>query len=83
MQAAQGSVELTVTEAARRTQIVAAAIESVAELGYARASLAKIADRAAWTRGPAPAAERWARTMVESTLTVQVRCGEHGRDQYS
>jgi AcrR family transcriptional regulator len=51
MQAEKSSTELavnalTVTEAARRTQIVAAAIETVAELGYARASFAKIADRA-------------------------------------
>ncbi|MFB9659809.1 TetR/AcrR family transcriptional regulator [Glycomyces mayteni] len=46
MQAEKSTVELTVTEAARRTQIVAAAIETVAELGYARASFAKIADRA-------------------------------------
>jgi AcrR family transcriptional regulator len=46
MQADKSSTELTVTEAARRTQIVAAAIETVAELGYARASFAKIADRA-------------------------------------
>jgi len=36
----------TVTEAARRTQIVTAAIETIAELGYARASYAQIAKRA-------------------------------------
>jgi AcrR family transcriptional regulator len=46
MQAEKSSTELTVTEAARRTQIVSAAIATVAELGYARASFAKIADRA-------------------------------------
>lgn len=38
--------ELTFTEAARRKQIVAAAIETIAELGYARASFAQIAKRA-------------------------------------
>jgi AcrR family transcriptional regulator len=36
----------TFTEAARRAQIVAAAIETVAEVGYARASFAQIAKRA-------------------------------------
>lgn len=46
MQTDMSSTELTVTEAARRRQIVAAAIETVAELGYARASFAKIAARA-------------------------------------
>jgi AcrR family transcriptional regulator len=37
---------LTFTEAARRKQIVAAAIETIAELGYAKASFARIAKRA-------------------------------------
>ncbi|MBP2325741.1 AcrR family transcriptional regulator [Kibdelosporangium banguiense] len=37
---------LTFTEAARRKQIVAAAIEVIAELGYVRASFAQIAKRA-------------------------------------
>ena len=36
----------TFTESARRTQIVQAAIETLAELGYARASYAQIAKRA-------------------------------------
>ena len=36
----------TVTEQARRAQIVAAAIETIAELGYTRASFAQIAKRA-------------------------------------
>ena len=36
----------TLTEQARRTQIVAAAIETIAELGYTRASFAQIAKRA-------------------------------------
>lgn len=36
----------TFTETARRAQIVAAAIETIAELGYARASFAQIAKRA-------------------------------------
>jgi AcrR family transcriptional regulator len=41
-----GSPELTFTEAARRKQIVAGAIETIADLGYARASFAQIAKRA-------------------------------------
>ncbi|HEU5015592.1 MAG TPA: TetR/AcrR family transcriptional regulator [Roseiflexaceae bacterium] len=36
----------TVTEQARRSQIIAAAMETIAELGYARASFAQIAKRA-------------------------------------
>jgi AcrR family transcriptional regulator len=36
----------TVTEDARRKQIVAAAIETIAEVGYAKASFARIAERA-------------------------------------
>ena len=36
----------TLTEQARRTQIIAAAIETIAALGYARASFAQIAKRA-------------------------------------
>jgi AcrR family transcriptional regulator len=36
----------TITEQARRTQIVAAAIESIGELGYGKASFAQIAKRA-------------------------------------
>lgn len=40
------STRRTFTEAARRAQIVAAAIETIAEVGYARASFALIAKRA-------------------------------------
>ena len=36
----------TLTEQARRAQIIAAAIETIAELGYTRASFAQIAKRA-------------------------------------
>ncbi|MEJ3652184.1 TetR family transcriptional regulator [Actinomycetes bacterium KLBMP 9759] len=46
MQPKAGSDELTFTEAARRKQIVTAAIGTIAELGYARASFAQIAKRA-------------------------------------
>jgi TetR/AcrR family fatty acid metabolism transcriptional regulator len=40
------NVNRTFTETARRTQIVAAAIDTIAELGYGRASLARIAETA-------------------------------------
>jgi AcrR family transcriptional regulator len=50
MQARQATAgqatERTFTEAARRAQIVAAAIDTIAELGYGRASFAQIARRA-------------------------------------
>lgn len=46
MQPNPGSRELTFTEVARRKQIVTAAIETIAELGYAQASFAQIAMRA-------------------------------------
>jgi AcrR family transcriptional regulator len=48
MQAKSSSTEQTrtFTEEARRAQIVAAAIETVAEVGYAKASFARIAKRA-------------------------------------
>jgi TetR/AcrR family fatty acid metabolism transcriptional regulator len=46
MQARRGRQERTFTETARRTQIVAAAIETIAEVGYAQASFAQIARRA-------------------------------------
>jgi AcrR family transcriptional regulator len=48
MQARDGSVKQarTFTEEARRAQIVAAAIETVAEVGYAKASFARIAKKA-------------------------------------
>jgi TetR/AcrR family fatty acid metabolism transcriptional regulator len=41
----------TFIETARRAQIVAAAIDTVAELGYGQASLARIADRAGVSKG--------------------------------
>ncbi len=46
MQPNPGLTDPTFTEAARRKQIVAAAIETIAELGYAKASFAQIARRA-------------------------------------
>lgn len=41
----------TFLEAARRAQIVAAAIDTIAEVGYARASLARIAERIRASKG--------------------------------
>ncbi len=42
---------MTFTEAARRAQIVTAAIDTIAELGYGQASLARIAKRAGASKG--------------------------------
>jgi AcrR family transcriptional regulator len=41
----------TFTETARRAQIVAAAVDTIAELGYGQASLARIAERAGTSKG--------------------------------
>jgi AcrR family transcriptional regulator len=43
--------ERTFTETARRAQIVQAAIDTIAELGYGRASLARIAERLGISKG--------------------------------
>jgi AcrR family transcriptional regulator len=43
--------ELTFTGAARRAQIVTAAIETIAEVGYGQASLARIAQRISISKG--------------------------------
>jgi AcrR family transcriptional regulator len=50
-EAADAPAERTFIEAARRNQIVAAAIDTIAEVGYSRASLARIAARAGISRG--------------------------------
>ena len=41
----------TFTETARRAQIIAAAIDTIAELGYGQASLARIAETAGTSKG--------------------------------
>jgi AcrR family transcriptional regulator len=46
-----GQRDRTFIEAARRAQIVTAAIDSIAELGYGQASLARIAERAGTSKG--------------------------------
>jgi TetR/AcrR family fatty acid metabolism transcriptional regulator len=46
-----GQRDLTFIEAARRAQIVTAAIDAIAELGYGQASLARIAERAGTSKG--------------------------------
>jgi AcrR family transcriptional regulator len=52
MQPGPGSAaERTFIETARRAQIVAAAIDTIAEVGYARASLGRIAERIGISRG--------------------------------
>ena len=42
---------MTFTEAARRAQIITAAIDTIAEAGYGQASLARIAERAGISKG--------------------------------
>jgi TetR/AcrR family fatty acid metabolism transcriptional regulator len=42
---------MTFTEAARRAQIITAAIDTIAEAGYGQASLARIAERAGTSKG--------------------------------
>ena len=46
-----GQRDRTFIEAARRAQIVTAAIDSIADLGYGQASLARIAERAGTSKG--------------------------------
>jgi AcrR family transcriptional regulator len=46
-----GQKERTFIETARRAQIVAAAIDTIAELGYGRTSLARIAERVGISKG--------------------------------
>lgn len=46
-----GQKERTFAETARRAQIVVAAIETIAEVGYAQASMARIAERVGITKG--------------------------------
>jgi TetR/AcrR family transcriptional regulator, fatty acid metabolism regulator protein len=46
-----GQKNLTFIEAARRAQILSAAIDTIAELGYGQASLARIAKRAGTSKG--------------------------------
>jgi AcrR family transcriptional regulator len=49
--AANPTPEMTFTEAARRAQIVQAAIDTIAEVGFARASLARIGERIGISKG--------------------------------
>jgi len=51
VQPGPGRPDRTFIEAARRAQIVAAAIDTIAEVGYARASLGRIAERIGISRG--------------------------------
>ena len=51
MQQGDAASERTFIETARRAQIVAAAIDTIAEVGYARASLVRIASRIGISRG--------------------------------
>lgn len=46
-----GQRDRTFIEAARRAQVVAAAIDTIAEIGYGQASLARIAERAGTSKG--------------------------------
>ena len=51
MQPGEAASERTFIETARRAQIVAAAIDTIAAAGYAQASFARIAERAGISRG--------------------------------
>jgi AcrR family transcriptional regulator len=51
MRPGPGGSERTFIETARRAQIVAGAIDTIAEVGYARASLGRIAERIGISRG--------------------------------
>jgi AcrR family transcriptional regulator len=51
MQPGGGGSDRTFIETARRAQIVAAAIDTIAEVGYAHASLGRIAERIGISRG--------------------------------
>ena len=51
MQPGNAESDRTFIETARRAQIVDAAIDTIAEVGYARASLGRIAERAGISRG--------------------------------
>jgi len=51
MQPGYAAPERTFIETARRAQIVAAAIDTIAELGYAQTSFARIAERVGISRG--------------------------------
>jgi AcrR family transcriptional regulator len=51
MQPGKAESDRSFIETARRGQIVAAAIDTIAEVGYARASLGRIAERAGISRG--------------------------------
>ena len=50
-EAGDGTQERTFIENARRQQIVAAAIDTIAEVGFAQASLARIAERIGISKG--------------------------------
>src|SRR5580658_2166057 len=49
--AAVSQPQRTFTETARRTQIIEAAIDTIAEVGFARASLARIGERIGISKG--------------------------------
>src|ERR1700678_985610 len=51
MQPGEEAAERTFIETARRAQIVAAAIDTIAAVGYAQASFARIAERVGISRG--------------------------------
>lgn len=62
--------EPTFIEAARRAQIIAAALEAIADLGFANASLARIAERARISKGVIgyyfPSKDDLVRSVVDS-----------------
>lgn len=73
-----GQDDRTFTERARRAQIVGCAIETIAELGYARASLAEIAKRAAVSKGVISYHFAGKDELIEQVIVeICTRGGEH------
>ncbi len=74
-----GQSRPTFTEAARRTQIIECAIETLATLGYAQASLAHIAKRAGISKGVIvyyfSSKEELFEQVIQATAD---RCATHG-----
>lgn len=71
-----GQETRTFTEQARRTQLVGYAIETIAQLGYLRASLAEIATRAGVSKGVISYHFAGKGELIKQVITdIYTRCG--------